>query len=162
MPPCRACPPPIVPSSPITPPFSSKYLKHMFNMSVIAMQSFKSIAKLEWLFTDNLSSPLYSDLYDVFLLHIIDRDTRQNPWTMIYRSQWPPISMRSLTVSDWTSIKSMMHKWIIFSVCGWGGVAARMSEIFFLQRIRKVNFFIKNPNVTKNSGGWEGRVWGCG
>ena len=28
------------------------------------------------------------------------------------------------------------------------------------------DFFIKNPNLTKyikkNSGGWEGRVWGCG
>ena len=29
------------------------------------------------------------------------------------------------------------------------------------QRIRKVNCFIKNPNLTrKNSGGWEGRGWG--
>ena len=40
-----------------------------------------------------------SDLYDVFLLDI-DRDTRQNLWTMIYRSQGPPNSMRSLTMSD--------------------------------------------------------------
>ena len=32
-----------------------------------------------------------SDLYDVFLLDII-RDTRQNLWTMIYRSQLPPNS----------------------------------------------------------------------
>ena len=40
-----------------------------------------------------------SDLYDVFLLDIV-RGIRQNIWTMIYKSQWPPNSMRSLTVSD--------------------------------------------------------------
>ena len=40
-----------------------------------------------------------SDLYDVFLLDIV-KDTRQNLWTMIHRSQWPPNSQRSLTVSD--------------------------------------------------------------
>ena len=39
-----------------------------------------------------------SDLYDVFLLNIV-RDTRQNLWTMIYRSQVPPNSMMSLTVN---------------------------------------------------------------
>ena len=38
-----------------------------------------------------------SDLYDVFLLDIV-RDTRQNLWTMIYRSRRLPNSMRSLTV----------------------------------------------------------------
>ena len=59
-----------------------------------------------------------SDLYDIFLSDIV-RDIRQNLWTMIYRSQWPPNSMRSSTVSDWTSIQSMMRKWIIFSVGGW-------------------------------------------
>ena len=40
-----------------------------------------------------------SDLYDVFLLDFV-RDTRKNLWIMIYRSQSPPNSMRSLTVSD--------------------------------------------------------------
>ena len=40
-----------------------------------------------------------SDLNDVFLLNIV-RDTRRNLWTMIYRSQSPPNSIRSLIVSD--------------------------------------------------------------
>ena len=34
---------------------------------------------------------------------------------------------------------------------------------FFIQRIRKVNFFIKNPKSNqkkKNSSGWEVRGWG--
>ena len=62
-----------------------------------------------------------SDLYDVFLLDIV-KDTRQNLLTMIYRSQWPPNGMSTLTVSDWTSIQSsMMHKWIIFFGEGGGG-----------------------------------------
>ena len=40
------------------------------------------------------------------------------------------------------------------------GVAARISEISFT-RIRKVNFFYKESKSNKkNSGGWEGRVWG--
>ena len=30
-----------------------------------------------------------------------------------------------------------------------GRRAARINEMFFLQRIRKVIFFIKNPNITK-------------
>ena len=74
----------------------------------------------EWLLVE--PAVCVSDLYDVFLLDIV-KDTRQNLWTMIYRSQWPPNSMRPLTVSDWTSIQSMMHKWIIFSVrvCVGGG-----------------------------------------
>ena len=86
-----------------------------------------------------------SDLYDVFLLDIV-RDTRQNLWTMIYRSQWPPNSMRSLTVLDWTSIQSMMHKWINF-FGGW--VAARISEIFLYKEYGKWILFIKKPNLTK-------------
>ena len=45
------------------------------------------------------SAVCLGDLYDVFLLGIV-RDTRQNLKTMIYRSQLPPNSMRSLTVSD--------------------------------------------------------------
>ena len=75
----------------------------------------------EWLLVE--PAVCVSDLYDVFLLDIV-KDTRQNLWTMIYRSQWPPNSMRPLTVSDWTSIQSMMHKWIFFRcvcVCVWGG-----------------------------------------
>ena len=75
-----------------------------------------------------------SDLYDVFLLDIV-RDTKQNLWTMIYRSPWPPNSMRSLIVSDWTSIQSMMRKWIIFLVGGWGW---RLGQVKFS--------FTKNPN----------------
>ena len=45
-------------------------------------------------------------------------------------------------------------------------MAARISEIVLYKKIRKVIFFIKNPNVTKNkkknSGGVEGRGCGCG
>ena len=97
-----------------------------------------------------------SDLYDVFLLDIV-RDTRQNLWPMIYRSQWPPNSMRSLTVLDWTSIQSMMHKWIIFLVGG--GVDGWDKWNFLIQRIRRVNFFyfIKNPNLTQKKIWWLGR-----
>ena len=36
----------------------------------------------------------FSYLYEVFLEDKV-RDTRQNQWTMKYRSQWPPNSMRS-------------------------------------------------------------------
>ena len=57
------------------------------------------------------------------------------------RSQWPPFSMRSLTVSDWTSIQSMMHKWIIFSVGGWQGMGARIGEIFFYKESGKWIFW---------------------
>ena len=41
------------------------------------------------------------------------------------------------------------------------GVAARISEIFFYKESGKLFFFINNPNLTKKSGGWEGRGWGC-
>ena len=42
--------------------------------------------------------------------YILDRasDTRQNHWTMKDRSLRPTKNMSSLTVSDWTSIQSMM------------------------------------------------------
>ena len=90
-----------------------------------------------------------SDLYDVFLLDIV-RDTRQNLWSMIYRSQWPPNSMRSLTVSDWTSIQSMMHKWIIFFEGRWVGAAiCRISEIFFYKESAKW-FYYKESKSNKN------------
>ena len=52
---------------------------------------------------------------DAFLLDRA-RHIRQNPWTMEYRSQWPTNSTRSLTVSCWTCIQSMMHSYLIGSV----------------------------------------------
>ena len=42
---------------------------------------------------------------------------------------------------------------------GGGGVAARISKIS-LTRNPESDFFIKNPNLTKKYGGWEGRGWG--
>ena len=93
--------------------------------------------QLEWLSRQLVKRTVcLSDLYDVFLLDIV-RETRQNLWTMIYRSQSPPNSIRSLTVSDWTSIQSMRHKWIIISVGGRVGVAARTSEIFLYKESKK-------------------------
>ena len=50
--------------------------------------------------------------YDAYLLDRA-RDIRQNHWTMKYRSQWPTNSMRSLTVSGWTTFQSMMHFYLI-------------------------------------------------
>ena len=34
----------------------------------------------------------------------------------------------------------------------------------FTKNLNSEFFFVKNPNLTekKNSGGWEGRGWGCG
>ena len=40
-------------------------------------------------------------------------------------------------------------------------MAARISEIFLYKESGKC-FFIKTPDLTKKSGGWEGRGWGCG
>ena len=40
-------------------------------------------------------------------------------------------------------------------------MAARISVIFLYKEYGK-RFFIKKPNLTKNSGGWEGRVWESG
>ena len=41
------------------------------------------------------------------------RDIKQNHWTMKYRSHWPTNSMKSLIVSDWTSIQSVMQSCLI-------------------------------------------------
>ena len=40
---------------------------------------------------------------------------------------------------------------------------ARIREIFFYKESRKMNFFDKESKSNKkNSGGWEGKGWGCG
>ena len=38
-------------------------------------------------------------------------------------------------------------------------MAARINEISFTKN-SKSEIFIKNPNLTKNYGGWEGSGWG--
>ena len=88
-----------------------------------------------------------NDPYDVFLLDIV-RDTRQNLWTMIYRSQWPPNSMRSLTVSDWTSIKVWCISELFFRARMEGWISEDKWN-FLLQRIWKVIFFNKESKSSK-------------
>ena len=46
-------------------------------------------------------------------------------------------------------------------------MAARIKENFLYKELESALFFIKNPNLKKQtkkkrSGGWEGRGWGCG
>ena len=73
--------------------------------------------QLTWTNVSNgTSTPQGEQLCDIILKSSNKcraRDTRQNHWTMKYRSQWPTNSMRSFTVSDWTSIQSMMPSFLI-------------------------------------------------
>ena len=90
-----------------------------------------------------------SDLYAVFLLDIV-RDTRQNLWTMIYRSQWPHWQCQTEQVSKVWCISELFFR----GVCvggggGGGGVGARISEIFFYKESGKWIFLKKNPNLKK-------------
>ena len=71
---------------------------------------------------------------------------------MIYRSQWPPNSIRSLT--------SMVHKWITFLVCVWGG-AIRISKISFYKESGKWIFYKSMHHCTSYGLDKSGQMHGC-
>ena len=84
-------------------------------------------------------------------------------------SQEPLVEIDSALFQNVSCMKmfcffAIWHFKIFFSVGEWeAGGAARISKIFHLQRIRKVNFFfIKNPNLKSNKKKLAVRVEGLG
>ena len=92
-------------------------LKMGFRLVICAScLSCQSRGKLEWLSRDNLSSLQFALSTCMTSFYKIRSEIQgKNHWTMKYRSQWTPNSMRSLTVSNWTSIQNMMPSNLILS-----------------------------------------------